>query len=63
MQATKPYVGSANTRPDSLVPRRLTTVSRTTHTTDSCTDRGTNDGTADVIAATPATTDNATVST
>ena len=28
--ATNPYVGTANARPDSLTPRRLTTVSRTT---------------------------------
>ena len=56
-------MGTANAFPDSLTPRRFMTVSSTTKPTDmetACRDRS---GTADVIAATPATTDTATVST
>ena len=63
MHTTKPYVGIAKARPDSLIPRRLTVVRRTTHAIESATACGASDGTALVTAATPATTDTATVST
>ena len=53
----------ANARPDSLTPRRFTDVSSTTKASESATACGASAGTALVIAATPATTDTATVST
>jgi hypothetical protein len=53
----------ANAVPDSLTPRRFTRVSRTTKPTDSGTACELSEGTADVIAATPATTETATVRT
>ena len=62
-QTTKPYVGTANARPDSLTPRRLTSASTPTKPSERATAWGASDGTALVIAATPATTDTATVST
>ena len=56
-------MGSAKARPDSFTPRKLASVSTTTNPSESSTAYGARPGTALVIAATPATTDTATVST
>jgi hypothetical protein len=61
--ATKPYVGMANARPDSFTPRRFMTLRTTTNPIERPTAWGASDGTALVMAATPATTETATVST
>ena len=53
----------AKARPDSLTPRRFMTVSTATKPSESATAWGASSGTALVIAATPATTETATVST
>src|SRR3954451_7192125 len=60
---TKAYVGTANARPDSFTPRRLTTVRRAIAASESATAWSASAGTALVTAATPATTDTATVRT
>jgi hypothetical protein len=56
-------LGMANAFPESLTPRRFTRVSSITKPTERETACRESSGTADVIAATPATTDTATVST
>jgi hypothetical protein len=53
----------ANSVPDSLTPRRLASVIRTTNPIDISIFRWFTLGMADVMANTPATTDTATVST
>ncbi len=60
---TNAYVGSAKILDDSLVPRRLASVSKATATSASSTRHWRSAGTADVIAATPAATETATVNT
>jgi hypothetical protein len=55
--------GLAKARPDSLTPRRLAMVSNATKPTEMTTACAARAGTALVIAATPATTDTATVNT
>jgi hypothetical protein len=62
-QATKPYVGTAKTVPDSLTPRRFISATRTTNPSANPTVCGASCGTADTMFATPAATDTATVST
>ena len=61
--ATKPYVGIANTLPDSLMPRRFISASTATRPSDRLTAYGARDGTAETMLATPAATDTATVRT
>src|SRR5690348_12127329 len=61
--ATKPYVGIANTVPDSLTPRKFITASSATKPSDMATAAGRSIRNAEVIASTPAATDTATVST
>src|SRR6476660_640642 len=63
IDATNVYVGSANTRPASLTPRRLAIEIRTTKRRESDSTWLLSDGTADVSASTPAATETATVST
>ncbi len=53
----------AKARPDSLTPRRFTDVRSSTKPSDSATACGASAGAALVIAATPATTETATVRT
>ena len=62
-QTTKPYVGIANTLPDSLIPRRLISASTATSPRDRLTAWGASEGTAETMLATPAATDTATVRT
>ena len=57
------YVGTANARPDSRTPRRLTRVSTATHPTASRTRWVLSDGTAEMTLSTPAATETATVMT
>lgn len=61
MTATKAYVGMANHRPDSRTPRRFSQASTATKPTDMATACPSSEGTAEVIAATPETTETATV--
>src|SRR6266404_4715796 len=63
IDATNVYVGSANTRPASLTPRRFAIEIRTTQRRESDSTWLPSDGTADVSARTPAATETATVST
>ena len=63
IDSAKTYVGTANARPDSCVPRGFTAVSRPTKARLNETAWAARPGTAEVIAATPATTDTETVST
>ena len=58
-----PYVGTANTIPDSRTPRRFMTASSATKPTAIGTACGARPGNADTMLATPAATDTATVST
>ncbi len=58
-----PYVGIANTVPDSLTPRRFTNVRTAIIPTDTPTACGASSGTAETMFATPAATETATVST
>ncbi len=60
---TYTYVGPAKSRPDSFTPRRLPTVMRPTKKMHIGTRMSWVDGNAEVMAATPAETDTATVST
>src|SRR5688572_27372477 len=60
---TKAYVGTAKSRDDSLVPRKFATVSSTTNTSAISTRHSRSVGYAEVIAATPAATETATVNT
>ena len=59
----KPYVGNANSSPDSRTPRRFPSVSTKMQARDRATSCETSDGNAEVIAKTPAATETATVST
>ena len=61
--AMKTYVGTAKMRPDSRTPRMLARAMAATHTIPIATLCVDHSGTAEVIAATPAATDTATVST
>jgi hypothetical protein len=61
--STKPYVGIANTVPDSLVPRRFIRARPTTRATAIVTACGARLGTAETMFETPAATETATVST
>ncbi len=63
IETTKKYVGSAKIRPDSLMPRRLPTISTSTNPSVASTGRMCHWGNADVTAATPAAMLTATVST
>jgi hypothetical protein len=63
MLTTKPYVGIANTVPDSRTPRRFTSASSAVSPIEMPTACGVSTGNADTMFATPATTDTATVST
>ncbi len=56
-------MGPANTAPDSRTPRRFANASSTTSTTAITTVYLSKNGNAEVIAAVPADTDTATVST
>ena len=60
---TKPYVGSANARPDSRTPRRLTRTITPRHASESTTLWLLSDGASEVTAKMPAAIDTATVST
>ena len=59
----KPYVGRANTKPDSRTPRRLTSTSTTSTPRLSSTACVESSGTADVTASTPEAIETAAVST
>ena len=61
MAMTKPYVGTANTRPDSFTPRRFIHAMIQISTTAITTRYGYAPGNAEYIAATPAETLTATV--
>ena len=61
--AMNPYVGIANTVPDSLTPRRFTMPSTATMPMHSGTAYGPSTGNADTMFATPAATETATVNT
>jgi hypothetical protein len=63
MEATKAYVGSANARPDSRTPRRLTRTITPKHPSESRTYTPTSEGASDVTAKMPAEIETATVST
>src|SRR5262249_28533914 len=61
--AMNPYVGIANTVPDSLTPRRFMRPRTATRPMHIGTAYGPRDGNAETMFATPAATDTATVST
>ena len=58
---TNPYVGTANTVPDSRAPRRFANVTSSTNRMDSKTRCSFAHSNADPIANTPATTETTTV--
>jgi hypothetical protein len=58
---TKKYVGTANTAPDSLTPRRFTIMIKITNVTANPTRCPRSHGKAEAIWATPEETDTATV--
>jgi hypothetical protein len=57
----KPYVGKANTSPDSRTPRRFPSVSTRMNASESSTRCVTSEGATEVSANTPAATETATV--
>ena len=63
IEATNAYVGTAKSAPVSFTPRRLASVSKTTHASEISTVNRASPEAAPTIATTPATTETDTVST